>query len=44
MHSVSNNELVAIKLMVNPHYIKRKSFKFEIQIVGLKKKCEQPKK
>ncbi len=44
MHSASNNELVAIKLMVNPHHTKKKSFKFEIQIVGLKKKCEQPKK
>jgi hypothetical protein len=45
MHSASNNELVVIKLMVNPHYTKKKiSFKFEIQIVGLKKKCEQPKK
>jgi hypothetical protein len=43
-HSASNNELVAIKLMVNPHHTIKESFKFEIQIVGLKKKCEQPKK
>jgi len=44
MHSASNNELVAIKLMVNPHHTIKESFKFEIQIVGLKKKREQPKK
>ncbi len=44
MHSASNNELVAIKLMVNPHRTIKESFKFEIQIVRLKKKCEQPKK
>jgi hypothetical protein len=44
MHSASNNEIVAIKLMANPHHTIKESFKFEIQIVGLKKKCEQPKK
>jgi hypothetical protein len=43
MHSASNNELVAIKLMVNPHHTIKESVKVEIQIVGLKKKCE-PKK
>jgi hypothetical protein len=44
MHYASNNELVAIKLMINSHHTIKESFEFEIHIVGLKKKCGQPKK
>jgi hypothetical protein len=42
MHSTSNNELVAIKLMVNPHHTIKESFKFE-RLLGSRRNVNNPK-
>jgi hypothetical protein len=43
MHSVSNNELVAIKLMVNPHHTKKKVSSLKFRLLGSRRNVNNPK-
>jgi len=43
MHLASNNELVAIKLMVNPHHTIKKNSSLKFRLLGSRRNVNNPK-